>query len=144
MSFDPLRTVCARLPGATKDIKWGADEVYSVGGKMFAVFWIDAGHARTVSFKCDPERFLELTDVPGIVPAPYLARAHWVQVREASALPRVQAEALLADSHARVLAGLTRKLQAEIAGTPPKAAATQPKTRSGASAPKLPTRKKPR
>ena len=75
MNFDSLRKYCATLPGATRDIKWGADEVYSVGAKMFAVFWVEHGKARTASFKCDPERFLELTDQEGIVPAPYLARA---------------------------------------------------------------------
>ena len=75
------------LPGATVDIKWGADECYCVGGKMFAVFGDRARQGGSVSFKCDPERFLELTDSPGIIPAPYLARAHWVQVEDAKALP---------------------------------------------------------
>ncbi len=103
------------MPGATKDVKWGADEVYSVGGRMFAVFRIEGGSAATVSFKCVPARFLELTDVSGIVPAPYLARAHWVQVREATALPRAQLESLLVDSHVRIVARLPRRLQPAVA-----------------------------
>jgi len=41
MNLDSLREYCATLPGATRDVKWGADEVYSVGGKMFAVFCVD-------------------------------------------------------------------------------------------------------
>ena len=45
----------------------GGDEVYSVGGKMFAVFGVEPGKAQNAAFKCDPERFLELTDQPGIV-----------------------------------------------------------------------------
>ena len=49
MNIDSLRKYCATLPGATRDIKWGADEVYSVGAKMFAVFWIERGKARTAS-----------------------------------------------------------------------------------------------
>jgi predicted DNA-binding protein (MmcQ/YjbR family) len=97
VNLDPLRRYCSTLPGATRDIKWGADEVYSVGGKMFAVFCVDGKKAKTASFKCDPERFLELTDQPGIVPAPYLARAHWVQVQEAKSLTGEQARELLAD-----------------------------------------------
>ena len=56
-----------------------------------------------MSFKCDPSRFLELTDVPGIVPAPYLARAHWVQVTAAGALTDAQARELVARSHALVI-----------------------------------------
>src|SRR5438067_6322764 len=117
MNLDALRKHCATLPGTTRDIKWGADEVYSVAGKMFAVFWIDEGKARSVSFKCDPERFLELTDQKGIVPAPYLARAHWVQVQDARALTGDQARELVARSHSLVFAKLTRKEQAAIAGT---------------------------
>jgi predicted DNA-binding protein (MmcQ/YjbR family) len=117
MTLDLLRQYCATLAGATCDIKWGADEVYSVGSKMFAVFWIDGKKAKTMSFKCDPERFLELTDQSGIVPAPYLARAHWVQVQDAKALADVQARELLARSHALVFAKLTRKEQAAIEAT---------------------------
>lgn len=119
MTLDLLRRYCATLPGATRDIKWGADEVYSVRGKMFAVFWIDKKKAKTVSFKCDPERFLEFTDQSGIVPAPYLARAHWVQVQNVKALSEAQAGELLARSRALVLAKLTRKEQAAIAAASP-------------------------
>ena len=118
MNLDALRKYCAGLPGATRDVKWGADEVYSVGAKMFAVFWVEHGKARTASFKCDAERFLELTDQQGIVPAPYLARAHWVQVREAKALPDAAARELVRRSHALVMAKLPRKEQAAISGAP--------------------------
>ena len=118
MNFETLRKFCGTLPGATRDIKWGADEVYSVGGKMFAVFWIDAGKAKTVSFKAGAERFLELTDRDGIVPAPYLARAHWVQIRSAKALADRDAQALLAGSHALVVAKLPKKDQARLTAAP--------------------------
>ena len=121
MNLDALRKHCATLSGTTRDTKWGADEVYSVGGKMFAVFWIDKGKARTVSFKCDPERFLELTDQKGIVPAPYLARAHWVQVQDAKALVDPVARELIGRSHDLVFSRLTRKQQTEIRGTPARA-----------------------
>jgi predicted DNA-binding protein (MmcQ/YjbR family) len=117
LNLEALRKHCATLAGATRDIKWEVDEVYSVGGKMFAVFWIDRGKAKTASFKCDAERFLELTDQAGIVPAPYLARAHWVQVRDAKALPDAAARDLVSRSHALVMAKLTRKEQAAVAGT---------------------------
>jgi predicted DNA-binding protein (MmcQ/YjbR family) len=119
VNLDPLRRYCSTLPGATRDIKWGADEVYSVGGRMFAVFFVDGRKAKTASFKCDPERFLELTDQPGIVPAPYLARAHWVQVQKAKALTVEQARELLARSHSLVFAKLTRKQRAAVAATSP-------------------------
>ena len=107
-SFGALRRHAASLPGATRDIKWGADECYSVGGKMFAVFGIDNGRELGMSIKVEPERFLELTDIEGIVPAPYLARARWVKFERADALPAGDVKRLIARSHALIAAKLTR------------------------------------
>lgn len=119
MNLDAMRRFCATLPGARVDIKWGADECHCISGRMFAVFGPKQGGGRNVSFKCDPERFLELTDVSGIVPAPYLARAHWVQVRAAKALTDAQGRELLARAHVLILAKLTRRERGAIlAGAP--------------------------
>ena len=115
MNLDTLRKYCRTLPGATVDIKWGADECHCVGGKMFAVFGTRNKKATNVGFKCDPDRFLELTDVAGIVPAPYLARAHWVLIQDPKALTDAQAKDLVAHSHALIMAKLTRKERAAIA-----------------------------
>ena len=112
--FERQRALAATLPGATEDIKWGADLVYSVGGKMFSVFLLDAGRAATCSFKVDDERFLELTDVPGVIPAPYLARAKWVQVGRVHGLTDADLDALVRRSHALVASRLTKKLQRDI------------------------------
>ena len=114
MNLEALRKFCGGLPGATRDIKWGADEVYSVGAKMFAVFWLDKTKAKTVSFKAGSERFLELTDRSGIVPAPYLARARWVQVQSVKALSDADACALVTHSHALVAAKLPTKIRAAL------------------------------
>ena len=115
MNFDPQRQVAAALPGATEDIKWGADLVYSVGAKMFCVFLLDAKqHAQSCSFKVDDDRFLELTGVPGVIPAPYLARAKWVQVKPGHALGTTALNDLVRRSHALVMARLTQKLQREL------------------------------
>ena len=53
------------------------------------------GEATGMSFKVEDERFLELTDRPGIIPAPYLARAKWVYVEDANALDDAEAAGLL-------------------------------------------------
>jgi len=112
--FERQRALAASLPGATEDIKWGADLVYSVGGKMFCVFLLDAGRAATCSFKVDDQRFLELTGVQGVIPAPYLARAKWVQVGRVHSLAGADLDALVRRSHALVACRLTKKLQREI------------------------------
>ena len=115
MNFDAQRKVAAELPSSTEDIKWGADLVYSVGAKMFCVFLLDAsGHTTTCSFKVDDDRFLELTGVPGVIPAPYLARAKWVQVAPGHALGAAALSDLVRRSHALVLGRLTKKLQREL------------------------------
>ena len=113
MDFEAAKALCRTFPGCTEDIKWGADIVFSVGLKMFAVTGAEVP-AKSMSFKVDDERFLELTDRPGIIPAPYLARAKWVHVENAKALSDKEASALLRRSWELVLARLTKKLQREI------------------------------
>jgi predicted DNA-binding protein (MmcQ/YjbR family) len=83
---------------------------------MFAVFGIERGSPRNLSFKVDDGRFLELTDRGGIVPAPYLARAHWVLLETASALPLAEAKTLIARSHELVAAKLTKKAREAALG----------------------------
>ena len=115
MDFEKAKALCRSFPGSTEDIKWGADLVFSVGEKMFAVTGNEAP-AKGMSFKVDDERFLELTDRPGIIPAPYLARAKWVYVESAKALDDREAAELLRRSYELIFAKLTKKLQRDIAG----------------------------
>ena len=114
VNFERARAFCASLPAVTEDIKWGADLCFCIGGKMFAVTWLDGGKASGFSFKVDEHRFLELTDRAGIIPAPYLARAKWVQVKAADALSDAEVRELLARSHALVASKLTRALRREL------------------------------
>ncbi len=112
--FERQRALAARLPAATQDVKWGADLVFSVGSRMFCVLLLQDGRAASCSFKVDDERFLELTGVPGVAPAPYLARARWVQVKPGHALAATDLDALVRRSHALVAGRLTKKLQREL------------------------------
>jgi predicted DNA-binding protein (MmcQ/YjbR family) len=125
MDFEAAKAVCRGFAGSTEDIKWGCDAVFSVGGKMFAVAGTPvagtpvAGSeapASGISFKVEDGRFLELTDRPGIIPAPYLARARWVKVDSADALSDQEAFDLLRRSYELVFAKLTKKLQRELGG----------------------------
>ena len=113
MDFEKAKALCRGFAGSTEDIKWGADAVFSVGGKMFAVTG-SAVPATGMSFKVEDDRFLELTDRPGIIPAPYLARAKWVYIENAKALDDREAAELLRRSYELVFAKLTKKLQREI------------------------------
>jgi predicted DNA-binding protein (MmcQ/YjbR family) len=113
MNLKKAKKICRALPGATEDIKWGADLVFSVGDKMFAVTGNDDA-ATGISFKVEHERFLELTDRPGIIAAPYLARAQWVKIVDLKAVGDAEAAALLTRSYQLVFGKLTKKLQREI------------------------------
>ena len=113
MDIDAAKQLCRSFPGCVEDIKWGDNLVFSVGTKMFAVTHVDAS-ADAISFKVEDERFLELTDRAGIIPAPYLARARWVQVQRTAKLSNAEASALLRRSYELVFAKLTRKLQREL------------------------------
>ena len=117
MSFSALKKHAASLTGATTDIKWGADWVASVGGKMFFAGGPEPGAWVSCSFKVDDHRFLELTGLPGFAPAPYLARVKWVQLKDPKALPLADLKALVSRSHALVFAGLSKKLQRELSSS---------------------------
>ena len=114
MNARALQDNCRSLPGATEDIKWGADLVFSVGGKMFAGFQADGG--LPLGFPCSDEDFDALTERPGIIPAPYAARFGWVSVQKAGALPQAEAKALLKKGYGLVVAKLPKGKREAISG----------------------------
>ena len=74
---------------------------------MFAVVDLDPPHS--VAFKCTDESFGELIEREGIVPAPYLARAMWVQEKEfGEALDLRELQALLKTAYGIVVAKLPK------------------------------------
>jgi predicted DNA-binding protein (MmcQ/YjbR family) len=97
------------LAGAELSIQWGDDRVYKVGGKMFAV--LGGGKAPTLSFKTSDVGFEMLTGREGIVPAPYLARAKWVQLTSLTGMEADELRARLADAHRLVVAKLPKRLR---------------------------------
>jgi predicted DNA-binding protein (MmcQ/YjbR family) len=99
MNVPAIKKFCASLPHATGDIKWGVDQVYSIGGRMFCVAFVDTAKRSTVSFKVDDDLFLQYTDRAGFIPAPYMARAKWVQVIDLKMVSDAELKALI-DSQA--------------------------------------------
>ena len=114
MTAAELRKICKGLPGCTEQIQWENDRVFKVGGKMFACSGLET--TSRYSFKVEDERFLELTDLAGIVPAPYLARARWVQVDPSECtLENAEIKQLVLRSYELVLGKLPKKTQRSIA-----------------------------
>jgi len=107
MDIDQLRKICLSFPGATEQIQWENDLVFKVAGKMFAVTPLIPAPV-WLSLKTDPEEFAELTERPGILPAPYLARAKWIALVSAHVVPPAELDALLRKSYDLVAAKLPR------------------------------------
>jgi predicted DNA-binding protein (MmcQ/YjbR family) len=114
MTLEKIREYCLSLPHATEEVLWQKDLVFKIGGKMFAVIGLDAGPASQFSFKCTPEEFAELTELDGIIPAPYAARYHWVAVQKPGALKQAETKRLIKDSYEMVKGELPKKIQAHL------------------------------
>src|SRR6476619_5317788 len=115
MDIEQVHAYCLSFPHVTEVVLWGNDLVFKIGGKMFAVIGLDAASDHCMSFKCTPEKFAELTERKGIVPAPYVARYHWVALERFSALGDKELKTLLRNSYDLVLEKLPRKLRAQLA-----------------------------
>lgn len=115
MNEGALRSLTAAWPGVETGMKWDDDLVFTVAGRMFCVTCLRGTHEGSISFKVEDERFLEFTGRPGFMPAPYLARAHWVQIASAKPLPAAELRTLIRRSYELVRAKLSRKLQRELA-----------------------------
>ncbi|RYZ16779.1 MAG: hypothetical protein EOO16_25245 [Chitinophagaceae bacterium] len=112
MDRDTLRNTCLALKGVQEEIKWEHDLVYTIGGKMFCVTGMEG--PVDFSVKVPDEDFEELCGVPGIEPAPYLARAKWVLVTEACTWKPSKKLELVSNSYRLVGAKLTKKAQKEL------------------------------
>jgi predicted DNA-binding protein (MmcQ/YjbR family) len=88
MDAERVRAFLLTLPHVIETRQWGNNLVFwvgdkSIGGKMFALINLDGPDGTrlakaVLSFATDPERFHQLLETEGIIPAPYLARAHWI------------------------------------------------------------------
>lgn len=116
MDIESIRAYCLSLPHTDEKVQWGNDLLFRIGEKMFAVAALEPSHGVALSFKCTPETFLELIERPNIIPAPYMARNHWVGLERFDALPDRELKPLLKNAYQMVLEKLPKRLQAELEG----------------------------
>lgn len=128
MDIESVRKYCLSLPRVTEDVQWGSDLLFRIGNKMFSVVGLEPSSDHCMSLKCTPEKFAELTERDGIVPAPYVARYHWVALERFDALPERELKALLTKAYELVRDKLPRKIRVglETQASPPK---SRPKRR---------------
>jgi len=108
MDASRIRDLCLSFPAVTEHVIWGSDLTFKVAGKMFAHAVLEPAPV-WLSFKASPDNFYELTERPGIIPAPYLARAQWVALETKDALSSGELAALVRDSYDIIVAKLPKK-----------------------------------
>jgi predicted DNA-binding protein (MmcQ/YjbR family) len=112
MTNDAIRAFCLSLPHTTEVVRWIEHLLFKVGGKMFCIISLD-GHRCT--FRCTPERYAELVEMPDIVPASHnMWKYHWVTTETPTALTGRQFEALIAESYRIVRATLPKRVLAGL------------------------------
>lgn len=117
--IDWVRAFCLTLPHATEDVQWEHNLLFRIAGKMFCIANLEPAVSPTkIAFKCTPEKFAELVEMEGIIPAPYMARNHWVAILEINALRQPEFKELIANSYQLVLQKLPRKTQAALGAKP--------------------------
>ena len=99
------------LPKATLVRQWRDDSVAKIGGKIFALLDRDPGE---VWLKVSDMAYALLTELDGVRPAPYFARAGWVAISAASPLSGDEVEAYIREAHRIVAGKLTRQARTEL------------------------------
>jgi predicted DNA-binding protein (MmcQ/YjbR family) len=114
MNVDWVRQLCLSFPGAIEQVVWEGDLTFKVGGKMFAHAVLEVAPV-WLSFKCSGEKFAELTERAGVIPAPYLARAQWVALETKEAIAPDELAALLREAYDIVASKLPKKTRETLA-----------------------------
>ena len=109
-----LDDLCARWPGATRSMKYEVDLVWSVAGKMFAVLCTLGPDRGRLSFKVEPERFVELREQPGMASAPYAGSMFWISVTEPERFDHADLAGYVRRSYELVRESLPKKTQAAL------------------------------
>ncbi|HEU4434845.1 MAG TPA: MmcQ/YjbR family DNA-binding protein [Pyrinomonadaceae bacterium] len=114
MDLEQIRKYCLSLPHVTERVQWGNDLLFCIGDKMFAVAGLDVKYPTKLSFKCTPEKFAELVEREGIIPAPYVARYHWVALEYLDALNQKELKDLLKNARQLVHDKLPLKVRKKL------------------------------
>ncbi len=116
MNVEQLKTLCRECVGATETLHGAPSNilVFSVGGKNFAYFKTSEPEKWRFSTRVSPDRFVELTGIPGVKPARYMGRFHWVTIVNVNQFPADYLTELLACSYDKAFASLSKTRQREI------------------------------
>jgi predicted DNA-binding protein (MmcQ/YjbR family) len=119
MDNERVREFCLSLPHASESVNWGHHLVFwvgdkAIGGKMFALIHLDEAGTGVLWFHCGAERYQELLETEGIIPAPYMAKAHWVTVERWDVMRQREFEDELRKAHALIYDKLPKRTKAVL------------------------------
>ena len=111
MNVSQLKQFCLRQPGAVEQRLPHPYNilVYTVGKRTFAYFKTSDPERWRFSVKVAPARFVELTDIPGVKPARWRGRYHWVTIVTVADFPAEYLRELVCGSHALAVEKLPKK-----------------------------------
>ena len=115
MNIEEFREYCLSKKGTTEGFPFGPEVlVFKVMGKMFSMTAMDRVPFQ-VNLKNDPEKSIELRETYDgiVVPGYHMSKKHWNTVFLGNLPPKIAME-LIDDSYNLVVAGLTKKLKAEL------------------------------
>ena len=116
MNVARLKQLCRAFPNA-KETLYGEPWnflVYSVGGRKFAYFKTSEPERWRFSTRVTPDRFIELTDIPGVKPARYRGRFGWITIVRVESFPGPYLEELVGWSYRNAFASLSKARQRAI------------------------------
>jgi len=130
MDAERFRAFLLGLPDVVETMQWGANLVYwvgdkAIGGKMFA--WLNLDEPResangkphlVLSYAAGPERYAELLELEGLVPAPYAAKNFWVAAESWSVFTTAEWQRELRAAHALTVEKLPPKARKVLALSP--------------------------
>jgi predicted DNA-binding protein (MmcQ/YjbR family) len=123
MDAERIRAYLLTLPHAVETMQWGANLVFwvgdkTIGGKMFALVNLDGDGKAVISYSAGPERYSELLEIEGIIPAPYMARIYWVAAERWNVFRNLEWEQELTAAHALTFNKLPPRTRAVLALSP--------------------------
>jgi len=115
MTREEFDDYCRSLKATTNVIQWGNASVWKIGGKIFAIcsHW-GKGEEQKISFKCSDLSYSILIEQEYIVPAPYLARAKWVQLTSDKAMTAEDIKTYINEAYSIVKAKLTKAARKDL------------------------------
>ena len=118
MDTTQLRNICRRFAGASSRLHGDPSNVlvYSVGDKNFAYFKTSDPEKWRFSIRVTADRFVELTDIPGIKPARYMGRYHWVTIVDVRSVPADYLAELVEWSYQKALGSLSKTRRTKLPG----------------------------